>query len=93
MNDNTPGYFDYDDPCDDEEWCGWDDPGYDGMYYDPYRSDITNDATQIGSPESLVKFLVIVSLHSDPGVRNQAPSETPDLASDRPGTLLSESGG
>ena len=25
--DNQPGYFDYDDPCDYEEWCAWDDPG------------------------------------------------------------------
>ena len=29
VNDNTPGYFDYDDPRDYEEWCGWDDPGDD----------------------------------------------------------------
>ena len=42
MNDNRPGYFDYDDPRDYEEWwCGWDDPMDDGMCYDPYRSDVT----------------------------------------------------
>ena len=33
--DHTPGYFDCDDPQDFEEWCGWDDPGKEGMYYDP----------------------------------------------------------
>ena len=27
VNANTPGYFDYDDPRDYEEWCGWDFPG------------------------------------------------------------------
>ena len=40
VNDNTQDYFDYDDPCDYEEWCGWDDPGDDGTYYDPYRLDV-----------------------------------------------------
>ena len=40
MNDNRLGYFDYDDPRDYEEWCGWDDPVDDGTCYDPYRSDM-----------------------------------------------------
>ena len=35
VNDNTPGYFDYDDPRDYEEWCGWDDPGDDGIIMIP----------------------------------------------------------
>ena len=30
VNDNRPGYFDYDDPRDYEEWCGWDDLVDDG---------------------------------------------------------------
>ena len=47
VNDNIPGYFDYDDPRDYEEWGGWDDPGDYGMYYDPYRSDVTNDETVV----------------------------------------------
>ena len=66
--DNTPGYFDYDDQRDYEEWCGWNDPvddnslvyfdygdphvceewcgwdgrGDDGLYCDPYQSDVTD---------------------------------------------------
>ena len=50
VNDNTPCYFDYDDQRDYEEWGGWDDPGDDGMYYDPYRSDVTNDETVVSRP-------------------------------------------
>ena len=57
----------------------------------------------IGSSESLVKFPGRIQfLYTDflfpeyLGVRNQAPSETPDLSGDvdsKPGTPLSESGG
>ena len=47
VNDTTQGYFDYDDPRDYELWCGWDDLGDDGMYHDPYRSDVTNDETVV----------------------------------------------
>ena len=43
--DNQPGYFDYDDPCDYEEWCAWDDPGEGGTCGDPYRSDVTDGGT------------------------------------------------
>ena len=41
MNDYRPGYFDYDDPRDYEEWCGWDDPVANGLCYNPYRLNIT----------------------------------------------------
>ena len=41
--DNTPGYFDYNDPRNYEEWCGWDDPGDDDVYYDPYCLDVTDE--------------------------------------------------
>ena len=43
--DNHPGYFDYDDPCDYEEWDTWHDPGQDGACGDPYRSDDTDGGT------------------------------------------------
>ena len=45
--DNTTAYFNYDGPRDYEEWCGWDDPGNDGMHCDPYRSDVTNGETVV----------------------------------------------
>ena len=45
MIDNQPGYFDYDDPCDYEEWDTWDDPGEGGTCGDPYRSDVTDGRT------------------------------------------------
>ena len=31
-----PGYFDYDDPSDYEEWCDWNDVDEDEGYYDPF---------------------------------------------------------
>ena len=37
--DNHPDYFDYDDPCDYEEWCAWDNLREGGTCGDPYRSD------------------------------------------------------
>ena len=47
VNDTEPGYFDYDDPRDYEEWCGWDDPGDDGMSYDPSRSEVSIGGTVV----------------------------------------------
>ena len=45
MVDNQSGYFDYDDPCDYEEWDTWDDLGEGGTCGDPYRSDVTDGGT------------------------------------------------
>ena len=45
VNDNQPGYFDYDDPCNYEKLCGWDDPVENGTCYDPYRLDVTGGGT------------------------------------------------
>ena len=45
VSDNRPGYFDYDDPRDYEEWYGWDDPVEDGTCYNPYRSVVTSGGT------------------------------------------------
>ena len=47
MIDNQLGYFDYDDPCDYEEWCAWDDPEEGGTCGDPYRSDVTDGGGQV----------------------------------------------
>ena len=98
VNDNRPGYFDYDDPCNYEEWCGWDDPVKDGMCYNPYRSDVTGGGTvfsrawlgvrsdgAVAAPESTVTEIT-----------DRSPSTIPDLASDlggKTGMLLSGFGG
>ena len=81
VNDNRPGYFDYDDPCDYEEWCGWDE---DGTCYDPYQSDVTGGGTvfsrvwlgvrsngAVAAPESTVTEIT-----------DRSPSTIPDLASE-----------
>ena len=38
--DYQPGYFDYDDPRDYEEWCDWNDPDVAEGYYDPFHPDV-----------------------------------------------------
>ena len=38
--DGQPGYFDYDDPRDYEEWCAWNDVEEDEGYYAPFPPDV-----------------------------------------------------
>ena len=35
-----PGYFDYDDPRDYEEWCAWNDVDEDKGYYVPFSPNV-----------------------------------------------------
>ena len=48
--DGQPGYFDYDDPRDYEEWCAWNDVEEDEGYYAPFLPDV---ADRVFSPELL----------------------------------------
>ena len=43
--DNKPGYFDYDDPHDFEEWYGCDSPVEGELWHNPYQSDIAGGGT------------------------------------------------
>ena len=81
VNENRSGYFDYYDPCDYEEWCGWDDPVDDGTCYDPYRSDVTGGGTVfsrawlgIRSDDAITATKLTVTEITD-----RSPSITPDF--------------
>ena len=98
VNDNQPGYFDYDDPCDYEEWCGWDDPVENGMRCDPYRSDVTGGGTVFSRVWSGVRSDGAVAAPESTVIEitDQSPSRIPDLASTlggKTGTPLSGFGG
>ena len=78
--DNQPGYFDYDDPRDYEEWCDWNDPDIVEGYYDPLQPDVEGGfvlpRTDFGvSTETVVAASVLFSA-------DLSFSEMPDLTSD-----------
>ena len=98
VNDNRPGYFDCNDPCDYEEWCSWDDPVEDGTCHDPYRSDVTGGGTVFSRIWLGVRSDgdVAASESTATEMSDRSPSTIPDLASDlgrKTGMPLSGFGG
>ena len=46
--DSQPGFFDYDDPWDYEEWCDWNDVDVEEGYYDPFQPDVREGLSLLG---------------------------------------------
>ena len=84
VSDNRLGYFDYDDPCDYEEWDGSDVPVDDGTCYGPYRSDAAGYGTifyrsWLGDRSDGVVSTLTTTVSA---VSDRSLSETPDLNGD-----------
>ena len=94
--DDTPGYFDYDDPRDYEEWCDWNDIDLEEGYYDPFQPDVEGRFVSPGTAFGMdTDTVVVASVVCEAKNVDLQISELLGLYGNigsGPGTLFSETG-